>query len=99
VSAETIELCRLFESKYKQKCMSRIARDQRFHTKFYKQVFTGRDFVTWLRRKRLIKSRRQGVELGRKLIAGRVINHVSFNRNFYDNFNFYSFNQSNTHII
>lgn len=92
VSHETLEMCSLFDRHYKQKCIRRIARNQRFHTKYYEQVFTGRDLVTWLLRKHIVQNRRQGVEFGRRLIIGRIMHHVSTKRNFYDNFNFYTFN-------
>lgn len=92
VPKETLDMCKLFETKYKAECIRKLTRDQRFHYKFYRNVFTGSDLVDWLLRKRLVKTRSQAVAFGRKLVISRVIHHVSHNRHFYDNYNFYRFN-------
>ena len=88
----TREICKKFNEKYKSSCIAQIVRDQRFHYKFYIGVFKGSEFVDWLVKKKLVKTRNQGVNLGRNLLLGRVLHHVSNKRNFHDDFNLYRFN-------
>ena len=88
----TIEICKKFEEKYKTRCKEDIVRNQRFHHKYYLNVFKGNEFVSWLVGHKLVKNRKQGEELGKKLIDGGVILHVSNKRHFYDSFNLYKFN-------
>ena len=64
-----------------------------FHHKYYRNVFKSSDFIDWLIRRHLVKNRKQGEELGRMLVDGRIIHHVSHKRNFYDGHHFYKFNQ------
>jgi hypothetical protein len=90
---KTIEICQKFNEKYKEKCIaSKIVKDQRFHYEFYFSVFKGSDLIDWLLKKKLIKNRKQGQDLGKCLINGRVISHVTEKRHFYDGFNLYKFN-------
>jgi hypothetical protein len=53
--------------------------------------------VDWLKRNRLAKNRRKAVDIGRKLVEGRIIQHVSIKRHFHDGFHFYRF-VSNSHL-
>ena len=91
VPRQTTEICRKFEEKYKSKCIEDIVRNQRFHYKFYLNVFKGNEFVNWLVKQKFVKSRKQGEELGKKLIQGRVIHHVSNKQAFFDSFHLYKF--------
>jgi hypothetical protein len=90
VPDETIEVCNKFQE-YKTKCIRDIVKNQRFHYKYYQNVFNGSQLIDWLLSQNLVKSRQEGLELGRKLIFGRVITHVSHKRNFYDGFHLYKF--------
>lgn len=65
VPQETIEICRRFEQKYKILCQNDIVRNQRFHHKYYTNVFKGSDFIDWLLKRRLVETRSQGEELGK----------------------------------
>ena len=91
VSPETIKVCRKFDEKYKSRCIESIVSSQRFHHKFYLNVFKGTEFVSWLVKKKLVRNRKQGEELGKRLVEGRIISHVSKKRDFYDSFHLYKF--------
>lgn len=91
IPEETIEVCEKFEKTYKDQCSKSIEKNQRFHYTLYENVFTGSDMVDWFMVKKLVKDRKQGKFLGRKLIQGNLIHHVSFKRDFYDGFHLYRF--------
>jgi hypothetical protein len=91
---ETVQICQKFDRKYKSRCIDEVVRNQRFHHKFHMNVLKGSDFVTWLVRNKLVKNRKNGRELGKKLVAGRVLHHVSHKRDFFDNFNLYKFDSA-----
>ena len=91
VPEATIRSCKKFEDRYKLCCRQEIVRNQRFHHRYYLNVFKGSELVTWLLRHRLVRSRKEGELLGKKLVEGRVITHVSKSRHFYDSFNLYKF--------
>ncbi len=94
VPASTLDICKKFDEKYKSKCREDIVRNHRFHYHFYLNVFKGNEFVSWLIKQKLVRTRKQGEELGKKLIDGRVIHHVSNKRGFYDSFNLYKFDNN-----
>jgi hypothetical protein len=94
VASNVLEVCKKFEDKYKTKCFGDIVRNQRFHYHFYLNVFKGNELVSWLIKKRLVRTREQGEQLGQQLVEGRVIHHVSRKRNFYDSFNLYKFDNA-----
>ena len=94
VADETKELCKKFKERYMPRFIDQIVKNHRFHHKFYIDVFTGKDFVDYAIEQHLVKNKRQAIELGNKLIYGRVIQHVSKKRLFYDDgFNYYRFEQ------
>jgi len=116
VDAKTMEICRKFNEKYKEKCINTIVKDQRyvflpfflsktaqfkskvnyfsssFHYEFHFSVFKGNDLIDWLIKSKLVKNRAQGLALGRSLINGHVIRHVTSKRHFHDGFHLYKFN-------
>lgn len=91
LSEETVDKCKKFENKYRESCARAIEKDQRFHYTLHHNVFSGSDLIDWLISKRLVKTRKQGKHLGRDLIQGRLIHHVSFKRDFHDGYNLYKF--------
>jgi hypothetical protein len=91
ISEETTKICEKFEKQYKRKCVKSIQKNQRFHYTFYQHVFSGSDMVDWFISHNLVKNRNQGERLGRKLIEGRVIHHVTSKRDFYDGYHLYKF--------
>jgi hypothetical protein len=94
IPSETIEICKRFKERYISRFVNQIVKNHRFHHKFYIDVFTGNDFVNYAIELNLVKNKKQAVELGNKLIFGRVIQHVSKRRFFYDDgFNYYRFEQ------
>jgi hypothetical protein len=94
IPEETVEICRRFNEKFTSRFSAEIVKNHRFHHKFYYDVFTGGDFVDMALGLNLIKNRKQAVSLGNKLIYGRVIEHVSKKRLFFDDgFNYYRFLQ------
>jgi hypothetical protein len=88
---ETVEICEKFERQYKEVCAKSIEKNQRFHYTFYVNVFSGSDLIDWMISKKLVKNRLHGEFLGRKLLEGHLIHHVSFKRDFYDGFHLYKF--------
>jgi len=91
IPEETREICEKFERQYKNLCARAIEKNQRFHYKFYVNVFSGSDLIDWMIAKKLIKSRLHGEYLGKKLLQGHLIHHVSKKRDFYDGFHLYKF--------
>lgn len=88
---ETIDMCKKFELKYKSKCANKIVKDLRFHHKFYRSVFKGSDLIDWLIKKNLADTRAKGEEIGKKLVEGQIISHVTHKRHFYDGYHLYKF--------
>ncbi len=91
IPEETRQICKKFNEHYKSICAKSIEKNQRFHYTFYVNVFSGSDLIDWMILKKLIKTRPQGEFLGKKLLEGHLIHHVSFKRDFYDGFNLYKF--------
>lgn len=87
----TLEICNKFEDRYRAKCASALEKKQRFHYNLYEDVFSGEELIGWFIANKLVKTRKHGKNLGRKLIEGRVMHHTSFKRDFYDGFHLYKF--------
>ena len=91
-SSSHLNFCqKLIYQKKLQKYVKSIQKNQRFHYTFYQHVFSGSDMVDWFISHNLVKNRNQGERLGRKLIEGRVIHHVTSKRDFYDGYHLYKF--------
>jgi len=91
IPEETIEICEKFQKEFKEICAKSIEKNQRFHYTFYVNVFSGSELIDWMIAKKLVRNRQNGEFLGRKLLEGHLIHHVSFKRDFYDGFNLYKF--------
>lgn len=86
-----MEFCKKFERLHKSKCL-KILKNIKFHHKYYSSVFRGSDLIDWFIKKKIACSRTEAEILGKKLIDGRIIRHVTQNRSFYDGYHLYTFN-------
>ena len=60
-------------------------------------VFGGHELVEWLMLVGLAHDRNSAVEYGKKLLQGRIIQHIDNLHHFHDQPLFYRFNTSNDH--
>ena len=58
--------------------------DRKYRLRTYKNVFVGKDLVTWLLQENKVRTRKQGVEKGRRMLEVGIFNHVSKDHDFED---------------
>jgi len=92
-----ISLCEDFRKYHLQSCICDIAfnlniqPDARLCSPEQHGYFSGHRLVDWLLQNRLVSSREEGVEFGRNLLYGRVIEHITKEHFFLDNTYYYKF--------
>lgn len=93
LDAETVAVSSLFRDRHLTACVEVIG----FHLNNQsvnhsnQRVFSGRQLIDWLLRKRLVVSRKEGLDFGRHLLYGRVLEHITREHFFYDNTFYYRF--------
>ncbi|ELU07844.1 hypothetical protein CAPTEDRAFT_121915 [Capitella teleta] len=73
---ETNELCRQFVTHHRDNCMKAIVGCRRYRLRRYRNVFLGTELVDWLLSIGLASDVTSAVEIGNKLLYGRIIQHV-----------------------
>src|SRR5699024_6213775 len=98
LEVETVAICRQFREQHLDVCLGAIGfslnREQHLNNHSNDlQVFSGRRLIDWLLQKRLVTSREEGLEFGRRLLYGRVLEHITREHFFCDNTYYYRFIQ------
>lgn len=88
---ETKLICTNFKKNYLDKCKSEILFQLNERNEFC-YVFRGRSLVDWLMNQGLADSRKEAELFSRKLLEGRIIEHISSEQYFNDNTYLYKFN-------
>ncbi|XP_033120648.1 integral membrane protein GPR155-like isoform X2 [Anneissia japonica] len=84
LSPEVLHTCDQFLVHHVAKCKNEIVQDLRYHFKTYSNVFKGSKLVDWLLDIGLAEERADGVDYGKRLLQGRVIQHILQEHNFED---------------
>jgi hypothetical protein len=61
-----------------------LVMDRKYRLRTYKNVFVGKDLVTWLLQENKVRTRKQGVQKGRQMMAKSIFIHVSEGHDFED---------------
>jgi len=89
----TLNLCESFILYHRDRCKTDLVGCKRYRLRKYRNVFVGSKFVDWLIEVGLAKDRADAVNLGRKLLLGRVIEHAQKEHYFHDLPYLYKFNE------
>ncbi|XP_071966207.1 lysosomal cholesterol signaling protein-like [Antedon mediterranea] len=84
LSSDVLHTCDQFLVHHVDKCKSEIVQNLRYHFKTYTNVFKGCRFVDWLVDVGLTAERSDAVDYGKRLIQGRIIQHVMQEHDFED---------------
>jgi len=84
IDRPTRAVCEQFTRYHMSQCATEIAKTVRNTLSVQENVFRGVDFVDWLLKNGIADGRAASVKYGRRLILGRVIEHVNQEEHFYD---------------
>lgn len=83
LNRRAIRSCRIFVRYHVGEC-KRVLHDKHYVLSKYRNVISGHDMVEFLLESGLATSRQEGVQFGRDLLSGRIIEHVANEYHFYD---------------
>ena len=86
LNPDTIILCEQFRKFHLKSC-----KDDVTFTLENDVYFCGKRLIDWLLRKQFVSTREEGIDYGRKLLYGRVIEHITREHFFCDNTFYYRF--------
>jgi len=92
INYETKLLCTNFKEYYLDKCKSEILFQLNERNNEFCYVFRGQALVDWLLKENLADNRKDAEQFSRKLLEGRLIEHITNEQYFNDNTYLYKFN-------
>jgi len=72
-------------------------KNRRWMFRTYKDCFIGTDLVDWFLANNIAKNRIRAVQIGRQLVASNIIEHVTLDHDFKDEYLFYRFTDNFVH--